>query len=873
MSIRISMNPFTVLEQLQEDYRTFVIGSQPIKSNDVLKAMDEEIEHGDLLWKDPYVQIARRWKHAGPITDLIKEGLLHPDCAKVFYTGDNKETGNPINLYTHQYKAIKAYLEGKNYLISTGTSSGKSYCFFIPIVDTCLKMRGTKGIKAIVIYPMNSLANSQYWNMVRRLEGTGIKVGKYTGQTETSDQKAIEAYRQVFGKQEPLDSEVLSREEMRRNPPDILITNYKMLEYMLIREADWNMLDPTYADALRFIVMDETHTYEGRRGADVAILIRRVKRRMRVRGKIRCIATSATIVSESDAQKAREEVSQFFEQLFGEPLGEYITEEEEQLPPLDFPIPSTLPDELDLIESFRKNASEQCVWDLAETLLGRTLQPHERNPLSLKSLLERYEGYHFLFEHLAERPKQVKELARELRKKRSDLSENQAKFCILGTLNLGTVESDSQQLIPFKLHVFFQSGAIAHRCLKCNHISLRGESHCPECKAPMFPLHFCRACGAELVGITLDWNQREIEPWKMNQEEKLEEAGYLLIASEENEIERAFENVPDNWRKADGNPKKGYENRFPVRVSVDPDTHTIQKIESRPDKQGILGVFIAAPMKMCPACGILRTEHSGDWNKLGYGTYIGRSTAIDILTLAMLKAKPDPGKTSSLIFCDARQDAALQAGNMDDWYRHVLFRSTLRKVLEEAPPKEWDIRNCAERLFERLEKDGLFDLYIPHEKLTSTKAQKILVEYLRYCILDDIAISRYYTDVNLEEVGLMSVEYEGLDKLVSETLSHFDGLNKDQLHDLYRAILDDFRHEKAYSHEAWTKYDRFWENVKKVISSDGNQGEPFLIPQNSPKPTCFTTQAEKSDAVAAKVLSPTRTLGTWVKRNDADSGG
>src|SRR5205823_12062092 len=127
-------------------------------------------------------------------------------------------------------------------------------------------------------------------------------------------------YRRLTGSDTPFDSEVLARERMFEDPPDILITNYKMLEYMLIRPEDRRMLNPEWADALQFVVLDEAHTYEGRRGADVAMLVRRLKRRMRGRGRIRCVATSATLVRADDEQRAVEQVAAFFRQLFGEEL-------------------------------------------------------------------------------------------------------------------------------------------------------------------------------------------------------------------------------------------------------------------------------------------------------------------------------------------------------------------------------------------------------------------------------------------------------------------------------------------------------------------------------------------------------------------------
>jgi superfamily II DNA or RNA helicase len=859
------MNPFVVLEQLQNDYRTFVKSFQLIASDDVIRAMDEEIEHGDLLWKDPYIQMGRRWKLGGSLEDLIQDGTLHEDCRRVFYAGDDRDSGKPIQLYSHQERAIRAHFAGKNFLVSTGTSSGKSYCFYIPIVDHCLKTRGKPGIKAIIVYPMNALANSQYWNMARRLEGTGIRIGKYTGQTESSDKRALEAYRRLSGKEKPFDSEVLSREEMQRNPPDILITNYKMLEYMLIRPKDREMLNPDLSDALQFIVLDEAHTYEGRRGADVAMLMRRLKRRMKGRGRIRCIATSATIVREQDENKAFEDVALFFEQLFGEPLGEYITEDPEDLPPAVYPIPSDLPDNLELIDAAKEGKLDDSLWNLAGALFGRPLSPSERNPMSLKTLLEGYEGYHFLFDSLAERPKQVLELVPELLERRRDLNENQAKFCILGTLTLGTVEHQSEQLIPFKLHCFFQSGAVAHRCLKCGKVSLKGESNCPECSSPMFPLHFCRACGAELVGVT--WDSRSVQPWRMDQEEDIGNTGYFMPTSDKAEADRVRELVPDGWLNKDGTPKKYYERHVPFAAVLDMDTRTLDE-GTDSESRGLFAVVVWSPMKICPACGVLRTEGSSrDWNKLGYGTHIGRSTAINVLSLAMLKAKPDPVKSSCLIFTDSRQDAALQAGNMDDWYRHVLFRSELRQVLEEHSGEPLDVHGCAKALFERLEMKGFFDSLQLSEKLAYHRTREWVVNYLSYCVLDDIAISRYYTDVSLEEVGLLGVEYEGLDELVERTIMDFAGLDRDRLHDLYRGILDLLRHEKAYDHEAWLEdRDRFWKSFADAVGSENGEDAAFLIPKNHGKPACVVIERTDSDAADVKSIGPQSRLGRWVSK-------
>ncbi|RYZ80912.1 MAG: DEAD/DEAH box helicase, partial [Proteobacteria bacterium] len=406
-------------------------------------------------------------------------------------------------------RAIEAASTGQNYLVSTGTSSGKSFCFFVPIVDACLKSKNKRGIKAIIVYPMNALANSQYWNMAQRLEGTGLKIGKFTGQTQQTDEEALKSYRRIAGREEPFDSEVISREKMIAEPPDILITNYKMLEYMLVRPKDRQMLEPTWSESLQFLVLDEAHTYEGRRGADVAMLVRRVKRRMQGRGRIRCIATSATLVSNDDPQKAFGEVSEFFEQLFGEKLGQFIGEEEESLPSPAFAIPTNVSLGDEVIQAFKDRVTDgdASTWALTEELIGRPLLATERNPHSLQTILESYEGHDFLRRALKDGPKQLSKLTEELHQARPDLNEDIARRCVLGTLLLGTVKgTDGKgQIIPFRLHAFFQSGAKIYRCLRCRHLSLAGEDKCPECEkhrhdSPLFPLHFCRSCGVEMVG-------------------------------------------------------------------------------------------------------------------------------------------------------------------------------------------------------------------------------------------------------------------------------------------------------------------------------------------------------------------------------------
>ena len=865
------MNPFRVLKHVQGDYRKYVESFSLIRSEDVRDAVREAINNDELLWREPYVQITKNFKPAGNLGNLIP-AVLHPDCKKVFYRDENNPASGLIDLHQHQHLSIMAAAAKKNYLVSTGTSSGKSFCFFIPIVDQCLRLKGTKGVKAIVVYPMNALANSQYWNMAARLHGTGLRIGKYTGQTQRTDNEAAETYRKINGRDEPFDSEVLSREEMVANPPDILITNYKMLEYMLVRPIDRQMLNPEYADALQFIVLDEAHTYEGRRGADVAMLIRRVKRRMKARGRVRCVATSATLVKTNDPDHEYNEVSTFFQQLFGESIERdaFIKEEEEPLPAVEHFLPVETSGLRSLIENF--DPATDSKWALAEGMFGRTLAAHERVPDSLKEMLRRSQIYHLVYEALRERPKQATELSIELGealgREPEDLKPTVDAFLRLGLI----ADSSGRQVVPIRLHSFFQSGSKAFRCARCNHLSLKGESTCPQCAQQgvegsiMFPLHFCRCCGEEMLGMTWD-AEGTVFPWDMdNEEARLDDAGYLyrLPNAEAYEDVLGFaENY--GWLLKSGRPGKAHVRKVPLAATLDLSSNTIESGVLDAGESRVIGAVGLYPLAMCPSCGVAWTDgRRRERNKLNFVSSVGRSSAVNVLTLSLLDAKPDPVKAKALVFADSRQDAALQAGNMDDWHSHVLFRHLLNKLLPDVEGA--DVATIAETLFEKLlATPGFFAAHLPEVKLEGSAQFKVVTRYLEYCILEDLAATRYYSDVNLEEVGLLKCDYAVLDEAVQDSLSEFPGLSREQVRDLFRGILDELRRAKAFNYEAWTNFERFWARFWGLAGGEA-RCEPFLIPEDRGRPAMLMTEPTDSDAITSLSIGERSQLFRWAQR-------
>ena len=296
------MDVFRVRDRLIDDYREFTGSFVDIHDKNIREHVAERMARG-YQWPDPWLSLNPNFASGGTITDLITEGLLHPECERIFRLKDDSPDGPVLRLHQHQREAVEAARTGSSYVLTTGTGSGKSLAYMIPIVDRVLaaKAAGTyrPGIKAIVVYPMNALANSQLRELQKFLtigypDGPPVTFDRYTGQESADDRARIIA-----------------------NPPDILLTNYVMLELVLTRPRDRGLIEA--ARGLWFLVLDELHTYRGRQGADVALLVRRLRDTCDA-ATVQCIGTSATMTTEGDAADQRRAVAEVATTLFGVPV-------------------------------------------------------------------------------------------------------------------------------------------------------------------------------------------------------------------------------------------------------------------------------------------------------------------------------------------------------------------------------------------------------------------------------------------------------------------------------------------------------------------------------------------------------------------------
>lgn len=253
------------------------------------------------LFKGPWVQLRRPFRPADS-----REAFPF-----VFDTG--------FHPFKHQARAWRRLNSNgqapKPTIVTTGTGSGKTECFLFPLLDHCLRMRlkGQKGIKAIILYPMNALASDQEKRFAKviwkadTLRAAGIRVGNYTGRYDPSDPGASQASgTMMMGEAHG----ITNHEAQQNDPPDILLTNYKMLDYLLMRPQDqrlWRFNDP---GVLQYLVLDELHTYDGAQGADVACLLRRLKERLQIpQGSLCLVGTSATLDDRDPATPSGNELS------------------------------------------------------------------------------------------------------------------------------------------------------------------------------------------------------------------------------------------------------------------------------------------------------------------------------------------------------------------------------------------------------------------------------------------------------------------------------------------------------------------------------------------------------------------------------------
>lgn len=752
------MDVFEFRGKLVSDYEAFTRSFTRIHASDIKSFVDAAYNSGR-YWPAPLVQVNPNFKSGGTVETLVSQGGLHKECARIFRAGKSASSaGNSLTLFKHQEEAISFAQSGESYVLTTGTGSGKSLAYFIPVVDAILKAKEldpTPRTRAIIIYPMNALANSQLEELGKFLGDYGdnppVTYGRYTGQEDDEE-----------------------RQRLASNPPDILLTNFMMLELLMTRQDDKDKAVIRNAKGLRFIVLDELHTYRGRQGADVALLVRRVREALAER--LQCIGTSATMATEGTEHEKNAKVAEVASRLFGVKLGpaNIITETlqrvtpEEQLvehvrPALKSALQQGVPAEADFTTLAKHPLA---IW--VELTLGLTRNEgkwRRAQPITLEVAAER--------------------LAADAEVDASVARQVLTDFLLLAyrttdkPANLG-----GRSLFAFKLHQFISGGSKVFGSLEAEgkrYLTLDGSQYVPGDRTRrLYAIHFCRECGQEYVPV---WDEttasgraltpRSIEE-RLNEDEDVKRGYYMPDTT--GVWDDVLDRYPETWleQKVDGDLKlkSTYKKRQPVHVRVNTEGHHTA--------DGTPGWFIPGSFGFCLRCGVVHQFAGKESLRLTGLSGEGRSSATTMLTLSALRyLYEDDDQLQEVAkkvlgFTDNRQDAALQVGHFNDFLQVMLQRAALLAAVQKAGGSltEAEVSDAVFRSlgFDR-DDPGVRAEYMQEPDIKGNarrQVQDIMRAILGYRVYFDLRRGWRFNNPNLEQLGLVHIEYQDLDDLVGD---------------------------------------------------------------------------------------------------------
>ena len=447
------------------------------------------------LGKGPFLEVTPPYERGSTLRDLIDERVLPESFVRL----DSHALPLDRRLYRHQEVALRKVRAGRNVVVSTGTGSGKTESFLLPILASLLEERESgslgPGVRALLLYPMNALANDQMKRLRQLLAGTPeITFGRYVGDTAETDAVAVDKFQKINPGEPMLPNELLSRDAMRRTPPHFLLTNYAMLEYLLLRPQDIDLFDGPHAQTWRFIVVDEAHVYDGAQGAEIAMLLRRLRQRVRPGAQLRCIATSATVGGDGNEQP----VMQFARDLFDADF-EWLGGDEQRQ---------------DLVQSHRVEP-EHGTWGPISWESWRQLAQEEGYEQRILQLARQF-GYQTAdpFDALAHEKNisQVRHLLKEAPLRADVLKEqlfggapDPAK-ALHHMVTVGSRVRDQfgSPLLSARYHLWLSSTEGGFACVDLDepHVELTRHERCPHCDKPMFPFAACKRCGTVHISGT-----------------------------------------------------------------------------------------------------------------------------------------------------------------------------------------------------------------------------------------------------------------------------------------------------------------------------------------------------------------------------------
>lgn len=801
------LNPITYTEHVVGDFLRYQLTTYPFADrglhDQMRRLLNLEETRATPLLKGPYISLSRSFRKGAKVADLVAEGILHPHVARL---------APYPHLYGHQETAIRSTVEGRTTLISTGTGSGKTECFLYPIISRCLTLRDEQapaGIVAVIVYPMNALAEDQLGRLRELLAGTGITFGMYIGKTpeRTEDVPGIRlpigASRADYARS--LDTarkekqphavhppeERVARDEMRTpgKQPRILLTNVKQLELLLTRQKDIELFD---GSRLEFLVFDEAHTFSGAAGAETACLIRRLRAYCgRGPNETACVATSATI---ADPERGPEAGREFAARFFGVPAASVVLVGEEYEPDVwasDRKLPGPLPGDpsvqlrtvLDAVTGVENEGPSDDAVRLLQTVFQSMTGSRLDTARWQESLYDRLAANELVYQ-IAESlhgPRPLADLVEDLGRAVGRAVPEEE---VLAWLALGAVSrKDGRPLLRPVVHAFVRGvgGAVVTFPVEQPGPKLwlsAEEAVAGDSDLHRLPVLSCTTCGQHyFVHHAADFSFLENAPQGGEAVENRvvwraldpAQGGNRLVLVDRLVTDDQGDEGGDGDGDGDPTPRRWGAPIFLCRFCGA--LHPAQ--QPRCDGCGrdtpLVGLFVvrqkdAAPgyLTSCVACGALGRQRVGLYREPARPVRAVAVSDVHVLAQNMLHYAE---RRRLLVFADNRQDAAFQAGWMQDHARRYRLRGLIHERLVQGPVSVGDLTAHLDELLDR--DDDLSRALVPevwrvHRKeAEGVRHSEERKRFLRIQVLREVTTSMRQR-IGLEPWGRLVVEYAGL---------------------------------------------------------------------------------------------------------------
>lgn len=776
------MDVFDLDENLVGRYQSFSRSFTTIRAEDIKHQIDAIYDRGT-FWPEPLIGLNPRYLDGPKIDALVAQGAADPALANVFAVGEPREG---IRLFRHQEQSVHKAQANRNYIVTTGTGSGKSLCFFVPIIDRVLKARRAgepRRTRAIVIYPMNALANSQQEALIEFIGGSGLDdeirptFARYTGQERDSERRAV-----------------------AHNPPDIILTNFMMLELLMTRQDELDRQVIENMRGLEFLVLDELHTYRGRQGADVAMLVRRVRQRLGSPSML-CIGTSATMAS-GDEDAGRKAVAAVGTTLFGSAVDpdDVITESLDRNTTwagnhasFVSALGTAIADPAELVDDWRQDAL--AVWIELNIGLEAGEKLTRRKPRTLQNAAEA----------LAELTGcTIAACAAALKQRLVAMS--------------ASLDSRGNAFMAFKLHRFLAGAGHAHATLEpagARNVQLAAEKFDREKPdARLYPLFFCRQCGQEIHSVSIDPDDQvvarsiDLTP-RAEADQDGTRHGFLVPDADGTlDFDGTTDSYPDDWAEETASGQRRLKQSHRGKHEAE---RLVLGRDGTSTTGGIIAWFFPGKYRFCPHCGHQPATQARDINKLASLSAEGRSSATTLITTAALdwmergETPAERHRRKLLGFTDNRQDAALQSGHFNDFVFVTLLRGAMLRAVRRAGSEGLSHEQFGDALRMALG----FDPEIrsrreewmlnpdPRGFSALDDAKRAINQVLAHRLWNDLRRGWRFTNPNLDQLALISVDYPGIpmlaadDELFAENVRLADASSETRhllLRDLFEAM-------------------------------------------------------------------------------------